>query len=100
MIASPQNGLGPITTVRAETVGAWRENRLAYFNAPLAHIVADAARYHPSPIIIADDSLRDLKISAIFDGADVKAMFATLSEAFPVEVEATADGGFILRERS
>ncbi|MEM9170138.1 MAG: FecR domain-containing protein [Pseudomonadota bacterium] len=90
-------GVGPVETVDADAVGAWRRNRLAYVDAPLAELVADARRYYPAPIVIADDELAAMSVSAIFDATQIDAMFTTLSEALPLKVDKTDDGALTLR---
>ena len=92
VIGSLSDGLGDVTNIGQGRVGAWRDNRLVYFDAPLAEIIADINRYHDAGIILADDSLADLRISAAFDSSDIDGMLATLSELFALRLDKAPDG--------
>lgn len=49
-----------------DTVGRWREQRAVFRDAPLAQVVETLNRYHPSGVVLADPSLADLPVSAVF----------------------------------
>jgi transmembrane sensor len=94
--ASSIDGTSMVESVNLKNIGVWRENRFVYFNAPLSDIIFDARRYYSAPIVVTNESINKLNISAIFDSSDVKGMFLTLSETFPMHVELRPDGTIIL----
>ena len=92
-------GLGAVGEIKPEAIGAWRQNRLVYFDAPLSELVADANRYRHQTITIADESIADLKISATFDSDDIEGMLVALTEVFPVELDYATGDSVLLRAR-
>lgn len=75
-----------------EHVGAWREGFLEYRNAPLERVVADANRYADGAIVIADDRLRRLRLTAVFKAGDLEGLTRGLERILPVEGRFGPDG--------
>lgn len=84
--ANHLGGLGDVTAIAQEAVGAWRRDRLVYKGAPLSDVVADANRYHSDWILLRDEKAAQLEITAVFDARDIEGMLAALGEALPVVV--------------
>ncbi|MEM1404732.1 MAG: FecR domain-containing protein [Pseudomonadota bacterium] len=78
--------LGEISSMSTELVGAWRENRLAFFNEPLSRVVEQVNRYDRREIVLENVDLAALTISATLDASDVDALLQTLAEIYPVVV--------------
>ncbi len=95
--ATMNQGLGSVSAVKPDSIGAWRRSRLVYYDAPLSELVADANRYFDRQISIADDALGELKISATFNSSDIHGMLSTLTEIFPVRVEDEPNQPLIIR---
>ena len=86
---SATSGLGEITSIKPETVGAWRENRLVFFDEPLLELVAAVNRYDSRNIVIRDQRLEDLRVSATFDANDIDGLLQTLAEIYPLRITAS-----------
>ena len=101
LAAAPVNdtGLTNITETTPSTIGAWRNGRLQYKDATLQDVIADANRYSRTPIIIADDSLLDMKLVAAFRTNQIDAMIDGLPEILPLEVDRSSNGRIVLRPR-
>ncbi len=76
--------------------GAWRRGRLVYDGASLASVVADANRYSEDKIIIADDSLASLQVTAAFKAGEINQLLRSLQVALPLVVEKTEKGQTLL----
>jgi len=76
---------------RPEAIGAWRDRLLVYIDTPLADITADLNRYRHRKIRIADQDLAGLRVTATFDSGDIEGLLQTLTEVFPVRLEAIGD---------
>lgn len=97
--ATRDEGLGAVSTINSESIGAWRRSRLVYFDAPLSELVADANRYSERPIVIADEPLEDLMVSATFDSSDIDGMLETLTDVFPLDVDSKIGESIVIRAR-
>lgn len=87
-------GLAPVEP------GAWRSGKRTYVDTPLREIVADANRYSPRSIYIADRKLGERIMSLSFHADNLQQMLNDLSVATPVDVQYTEAGAVILRSRS
>ena len=93
---SVTSGLGEITTVKPETVGAWREHRLLFFDEPLLEIVNAVNRYDSRNIVIRDKRLEELRVSATFDANDIDGLLQTLAEIYPLRITASGAGDVLI----
>ena len=86
---TPGRGLSPVSAVLPQDVGAWRARRLIYEGATLAELVADANRYHPRRIVLADDArvLGQKTLTASFDANHIDRMLRLLARSYPVEID-------------
>ncbi len=80
--------------------GGWREGRLAYENSRLADLVADVNRYYTPGIRIADDGVRDLRVTAAFKVTEIPAFFSALGGVVPVTAVESPGGAVIVRGRA
>jgi transmembrane sensor len=86
-------------SLQPEAVGAWRENLLVYIDAPLAEIAADINRYRHRKVRIAEQDVAELRVTATFDSGDIDGLLQTLTEVFPVRLDATAQEIVLRRVR-
>ena len=93
---SVASGLGEITSIKPETVGAWRENRLVFFDEPLLEIVNAVNRYDRRNIVIRDKRLEDLRVSATFNASDIDGLLQTLAEIYPLRITASGTGDVLI----
>lgn len=90
--------MGPGKTVESEAPknpAAWRKGVLAYQEATLAEVIADANRYSAKPIRISDSSLAELRITASYPASQMSQLLSTLRLALPLDV--VDDGGNEIR---
>ena len=74
---------------------AWRRRKLIFSFAALPDVVESYNRYHDKPLVIADSSLSDLKISAVLSADDPTSLVAFLRAHSSVEVD-ERDGEILL----
>ncbi|MEM6683414.1 MAG: FecR domain-containing protein [Pseudomonadota bacterium] len=99
--ASMVTGLTAVTPIDISEVGAWREKRLVYSRATIAELVADANRYDPRDIRIAEGSedIAGLRLTGSFSGDNIDRMLSILQDVHPIVVEKNRDGSIALRRR-
>jgi hypothetical protein len=56
----------------------WRKGRLVFTGQPLAEVVAEFERYNTDQLVIADETIADLKIDGSFAARDLKAFLSFL----------------------
>lgn len=93
-----QAGLQPPAPTVAPP-GEWRTGRLYYADAPLSEILADAERYSPVRIRVADASVARLRLTASFRTGDIERFVSDIEAALPVDAQRGADGSIILSPR-
>jgi transmembrane sensor len=75
----------------------WLDNMLTFEDVPLAEVVEELNRYSPKPIVIEDDDLSNLRISAVIRAGDAAAILRYLQRFEPVRIIAAGDRIRILR---
>lgn len=93
--AAPLPRVESVETVKP---GAWRTGRLAYEDASLAEIVADANRYHARSIIVASNDLESLRATIAFRTDDIDQMLELVEAIHPIEVVDRGVGNIELRK--
>lgn len=73
-----------ILPVDADRVSAWLDGRLEFDAAPLSGVVNEFNRYSKTQLLIADESLADLKISGSFTIGRSEEFARGLEEVYPV----------------
>ncbi|MEM6485032.1 MAG: FecR domain-containing protein [Pseudomonadota bacterium] len=81
-----RESFGEVSNVSVDLVGAWRDNRLAFFNEPLASVVEQVNRYDRREILLADPDLAALTVSATLDASDIDSLLDTLAEIYPLAI--------------
>lgn len=77
-------------------ISAWREGRLIFDDVPLSTVVADLARYSASPLSIGDERLGTLRVTALFDVAQVDEAVGILDQVLPVSIVRLPRGGAVI----
>lgn len=88
---TPDGALSPVTKA-SRNATAWREGHLAFDLAPLEEVMAQVERYHPVEIVVADPSLRALRVTGRFHFRDLLQLLRTLEATFPLRAEPVRDG--------
>lgn len=81
-----QGSVSEVSNVSIDLVGAWRNNRLAFFNEPLASVVEQVNRYDRREILLVDLDLAALMVSATLDASDIDTLLDTLAEIYPLAI--------------
>lgn len=85
-----------ITTLPAQSPGAWREGRLVYQNARLADLVADVNRYYAPGVSLGDPAIGNLRVTASFKASEIPAFLSAVGGVVAVRAEEGPNGSFRL----
>ncbi|NIZ02782.1 FecR family protein [Thalassospira lucentensis] len=80
--ASYQVGMPPVlgNDINLATYGSWQRGKLIFNRLSLGDVIDEVQRYQTSSIIIARDRLRDLKVTGVFDIAELDDLLASLTQ--------------------
>jgi transmembrane sensor len=81
-----------VTTVDPVKVVAWTQRRLIFDNTPLEEVAAEFARYHSRTIRVTSASLRDRRITGVFDANDPASLIEFLRTDHAINVQSDAQG--------
>ena len=81
--------LAPISISRDERL--WPASRMAFDNTPLADVIAAANKIGTPPIRFASAEIGRLRVTAVLDLRDTRALARKLSATFGLKVSATPD---------
>lgn len=70
-------GLGRVETVDPQVAAAWRRGKLIFVDRPLGEVIDELDRYHRGEIRVVD-SLRDRKVTGVFETRDPLAVVDAL----------------------
>jgi transmembrane sensor len=65
---------------------AWLKGSASFDNAPLSEVIVELSRYRRGSLLIADDALKNLKVSGRFDIANTDKALAALQQTLPIRV--------------
>lgn len=80
-------GVSRIQPADAARINAWRSGRIAFENVELQEAVREFNRYGGTPIVLADESLRTMRVSGVFRIGQTDALLRALNTAFEIEAE-------------
>jgi transmembrane sensor len=89
-----------VETVPEAHPGAWRDGRLVYINESLREVIGDANRYYDKTIVLENDELGDLKVTASFNVDQIDQMIITLSAALNLNVRSFGSKKIMLYRQS
>lgn len=69
---------------------AWRRGQMVFDNVALADAAAEMNRYSTLQVVVADPSLRALRISGTFNAGESRAFVEAIQSYFPVRAQSTA----------
>ena len=93
---APQVTMVPPAEIEARL--AWKPRLLDFTNAPLAEIVAEFNRRNPVRLVLADDALRQLRLSATFRSDNVEGFVRLMESDFGMNVSWRDDDEIVLRQ--
>jgi transmembrane sensor len=86
-----------VSTTEQNELLSWRVPSIELSATPLSEALPIFNRYCPVSLSLADPSLGALKLSGVLRPNNPNALFHVLKVEFGLEVELSADGGFVLR---
>ena len=94
-----RTGRGSVVDVEPVEVDirlAWQRGMLIFQGEPLGEVLAEFGRYTNDTLVIADPSLRGLRVGGYFRAGDVDALLIALRENFQIESTTDAHGRILL----
>lgn len=89
-----------IAAIDPKAALGWQRGRLEYVAEPLSSVIEDVNRYAARPILIGDDSLRDITYTGTVFGDHAQEWAQALSSVFPVQIVKRDDGSVLLKGTS
>ena len=83
----------------AETLASWESGVLVFNDRPLSEAVEEMNRYTTNPIVLADESSRDLRVSGVFNTRDPEHFAETIAETFALHLRRDQNGAVRLIAR-
>jgi transmembrane sensor len=80
-----------IVKADASNVGAWQNGQLVFDDAPLSQVASDLSRYFARPVVVTDESVRNLRFSGVLKIDGQAAMLQRLAAFVPVSVHVAED---------
>jgi transmembrane sensor len=96
-LATSSSGQPTVANVDLARVTAWQTGRLVFENDTLATVVDRLSRYTRRPILIEDEPAAQLRISGVFNTADIDGFVETISRYLPVHVESGENGAVLIQ---
>jgi len=85
-----------VRTVDVNETVLWEEGRVAFNDVPLTEAVAEMNRYSAGALVVADPSMRKLRISGVFRTDQSQAFVNAVKEYFPIEAREQPGGDTLL----
>ena len=83
----------------AKTQASWESGVLVFNDRPLSEAVEEMNRYTTNPIVLADESSRDLRVSGVFNTRDPEHFAKTIAETFALTLHRDQNGAVRLIAR-
>lgn len=85
-VSYDSSGARPATRADMAAVQNWRHGRLVFSDMPLRQVIADLERYRRGRILLADRSIGDIPVTAVFDIAKIDDVLPAMAETLPVRI--------------
>ena len=92
-----KKGISKADIVDIPQVTAWQQGRLVFDNHSLPEVVAELNRYSDKKIIIADRSLRSIRVTGVFNAGDNRSAIRALKTYFSMSLSTDPRGNFVLK---
>lgn len=93
---------GPIKHIESGSVRnatAWTRGMLAFDNDRLERVISDASRFAKGRIVIEDDSLKEMRVTAVFRAGDLNTLANELERVLPIVALRVAPNLILLKHR-
>lgn len=79
-------GIAPPHQIDIATAQAWRQDRIVFEDVPLRDVLRELERYRRGRIVLMDDSIGNIPVTAIFETRKADAALRTIAETLPIRV--------------
>lgn len=80
------DGIEPAHQADVGTAQAWRKDRIVFEDVPLRTVLRELERYRHGRIILMDDSIGNMPVTAIFETRQAEAALRTIADILPIRV--------------
>jgi transmembrane sensor len=84
--------LGEVQPFDRDAALGWREGKLLFMDARLEDVIADVNRYRNEKILLADDKLKDIRISIVVPANETDRLLVGLEATYPVQINKSPIG--------
>lgn len=95
-----KKGISKADIVDIPQVTAWQRGRLVFDNHSLPEVIAELNRYSDKKIIIADRSLRSIRVTGVFNAGDNRSAIKALKTYFSMSLSTDSRGNFVLKSNA
>lgn len=81
-----RDGTEPPQRIDLESAQAWRRDRIVFEDVPLRRVLKELERYRRGRIVLMDDRVGDIPVTAIFETKRADEALRVISETLPVKV--------------
>lgn len=85
-VSYDQQGTGQPRQIDLETVQAWRRDRIVFEDVPLRRVLRELERYRRGRIVLMDDTVGDIPVTAIFEVSRADDALRVIAETLPIQV--------------
>ena len=78
--------------VSTADTASWRDGKVVYRDVPLGELLDDLDRYLPGKVSLAEDSLADIRVTAVLELGDRSAMLEALSSSLDLKWSEVSEG--------
>lgn len=79
-------GAGQPRQIDLETVQAWRRDRIVFEDVPLRRVLRELERYRRGRIVLMDDTVGDIPVTAVFETSRAGDALRVIAETLPIQV--------------
>ncbi|WP_411035599.1 FecR family protein [Shinella sp. BYT-45] len=79
-------GIDPVQRTDLRTAQAWRQDRIVFEDVPLRTVLRELERYRRGRIVLMDDSIGNIPVTAIFETQQAEAALRTIADTLPIHV--------------
>ncbi len=94
VLVSQERGIGRLQRIDPDSAGAWRRDVRSYQSMPLNQVLADLARYQAAELVVVDEALGQLPVTAVFPTDNSEQMLMALESILPIHIEKVSEGRF------
>lgn len=81
-----RNGQSALMRADLKTAEAWRRDQIIFQDVPLRRVLAEIGRYRRGRIVLMDDTLGAIPVTAIFSAKQPENALQTLAETLPIRL--------------